>query len=444
MSLRYEDRWVWDFWVAHDGDDVHLFHLQAPRSLGDPELRHRNATIGHAVSTDLRTWTELPTALEAGPPGAFDDLATWTGSVMRRGRGWEMLYSGISRAEDGAVQRIGRATSEDLVAWERHGTVVEADARWYETLGPGVDEEHWRDPWLFRDPASGRFHILACARARTGPSDGRGVIGHAASDDLVTWEVGPPLSAPGDLRQLEVPQLVRLGGAWRVLFSATEHDHSAARLTRPGVAPEGGSHVLTGAARLGPFALERDAFLLGDAQGAGTPRASSSIAAPRGSRVAPVRRGGALRRRDRRPDGDRDRRRRLARRRGLRRAGRSAGRASNHMITPCGLRAAWQDGAHAHRSPHRRRRLPRPECGDPRRRPRGRQPLRRTSSSASATAGPGVLERNCVELTPRNTAGILHRGGTILGTSRTNPYKDDADGTAIVREAMERASASTR
>src|ERR671932_1022866 len=49
----------------------------------------------------------------------------------------------------------------------------------------------------------------------------------------------------------------------------------------------------------------------------------------------------------------------------------------------------------------------------------------------------GVLERNAVELTPQNTAGILHRGGTILGTSRTNPYKGGADGTAAVRTALE-------
>src|SRR3954466_14127419 len=49
----------------------------------------------------------------------------------------------------------------------------------------------------------------------------------------------------------------------------------------------------------------------------------------------------------------------------------------------------------------------------------------------------GVLERNTVELTPKSTAGILHRGGTILSTSRTNPYKGDADGTAVVRATLE-------
>jgi 6-phosphofructokinase 1 len=35
----------------------------------------------------------------------------------------------------------------------------------------------------------------------------------------------------------------------------------------------------------------------------------------------------------------------------------------------------------------------------------------------------GLIEDVCLELTVDNTRGILHRGGTILNTSRTNPYK---------------------
>jgi len=50
----------------------------------------------------------------------------------------------------------------------------------------------------------------------------------------------------------------------------------------------------------------------------------------------------------------------------------------------------------------------------------------------------GVVENTTIPLTPTSTAGILHRGGTILGTSRTNPYKDGADGTAAVRATLER------
>jgi phosphofructokinase-like protein len=47
----------------------------------------------------------------------------------------------------------------------------------------------------------------------------------------------------------------------------------------------------------------------------------------------------------------------------------------------------------------------------------------------------GVLERSYVELDIEATRGILPRGGTILGSSRTNPYQRD-DGVALVRETL--------
>ncbi|MEA2447908.1 MAG: ATP-dependent phosphofructokinase / diphosphate-dependent phosphofructokinase [Actinomycetota bacterium] len=48
----------------------------------------------------------------------------------------------------------------------------------------------------------------------------------------------------------------------------------------------------------------------------------------------------------------------------------------------------------------------------------------------------GVLENNVAHLTPDNTSGILHRGGTILGSSRTNPFKEEA-GVERVKENLE-------
>jgi beta-fructofuranosidase len=260
MALCLPDRWIWDFWFATDGEDVHVFYLQAPRALGDPELRHRNASIGHAVSRDLREWRVLPDALAPGPPGAFDDLATWTGSVIAHDGGWQLFYSGISHAEDGAVQRIGLATSQDLVTWTRRGLLLEADPRWYARAD-------WRDPWVEWDPDDGQFHMLVCASAHDGPADGRGVIGHATSPDLRSWTVRPPLSAPGEFGMLEVPQRVHVGGAWRILFCTTAHHHSAARLARPGVTAQWGTHYLTGGARHGPYTLAGDDFLAGDAAG---------------------------------------------------------------------------------------------------------------------------------------------------------------------------------
>src|SRR5438445_3986092 len=48
----------------------------------------------------------------------------------------------------------------------------------------------------------------------------------------------------------------------------------------------------------------------------------------------------------------------------------------------------------------------------------------------------GVLEDDAFELDLASTAGILPRGGTILGTSRTNPFREGRDGVAPVRETL--------
>jgi phosphofructokinase-like protein len=48
----------------------------------------------------------------------------------------------------------------------------------------------------------------------------------------------------------------------------------------------------------------------------------------------------------------------------------------------------------------------------------------------------GPIENLQEELTVESTRGILPRGGTILGTSRTNPFKSD-DGPARVKKTME-------
>jgi ATP-dependent phosphofructokinase / diphosphate-dependent phosphofructokinase len=47
----------------------------------------------------------------------------------------------------------------------------------------------------------------------------------------------------------------------------------------------------------------------------------------------------------------------------------------------------------------------------------------------------GVLDNRAVHLSPDNTSGILHRGGTILGSSRTNPFKEEG-GVERIKESL--------
>lgn len=266
MTLRLRDHWVWDAWYAVDEDLVHAFFLRAPRALTDPDRRHGHARVGHAVSRDLRTWEDLGVALDVGAPGAFDSRAIWTGSVIRHDGRWLMFYTGIGADERDWTQRIGLAVSDDLATWRRTDVVIEADGRWYEKVPPGgipgSAEEHWRDPWAWVDDA-GTVHLLITARANDGPSDGRGVVAHAWSRDLRSWEVGPPVSQPGELRQVEVPQLLTLGGRWRIIVNARAGDHSAVRRARPGFVAESGVAVMEAPAPLGPYRLTSERFLLG-------------------------------------------------------------------------------------------------------------------------------------------------------------------------------------
>lgn len=223
MSFDLADDWVWDFWVVDDPASpepaFHLFFLKAPRALGDPDRRHVNASIGHAVSRDLRDWIRVADALGPQPVGAFDDLANWTGCVVRGDdERWHLFTTGVSNADEGAVQRIGVSTSSDLHQWTpSKDLLLEADHRWYRRRAGSGPDEHWRDPWVVR-AADGGWHMYVTAQS---PGDsGHGVIGHATSGDLRSWEIGPPLSDPtGRFDQLEVISLAEVEGRWVLLFS---------------------------------------------------------------------------------------------------------------------------------------------------------------------------------------------------------------------------------
>jgi len=237
VTFSLPDHWVWDFWIADDGDLFHLYYLHAPTSLGDPDLRHRNAAIGHASSRDLVDWTDHGWVIGPGQAGEADATASWTGSVIRDGDGpWRMFYTGsrfLSPDSSVNVESVVTAESADLQTWRTApGALVEADPAWYEVLADGTWHElAWRDPWVVQDPATGRWHMLITARARLGTDErDRGVVGHAVSDDLVRWEVRPPLSKPGaGFAHLEVVQWVVIEGRPAVLFSCDTAHLAGAR-----------------------------------------------------------------------------------------------------------------------------------------------------------------------------------------------------------------------
>ena len=271
MALRLKNNWIWDLWLALDGHDYHAFYLQASKALGDPELRHRNVSIGHAVSQDLHSWETLPDALyPSSEDGAWDDFTTWTGSVIRHEGLWYMFYAGGKRDENALLQRIGYAVSKDLIHWDRHpdGPVIHHDPQRYELFDPEVWHDHtWRDPWVMWNSSTDLFYAFITARVKVGPKDGRGVVALARSVDLREWQVLDPVTPSGDFGYMEVPQVIHIGSMYYLIFSTVKAFHSEARQSRSDTHPETGIHYLVAEALTGPYRYLTGTFLLGDSVG---------------------------------------------------------------------------------------------------------------------------------------------------------------------------------
>jgi len=194
-----QDNFVYDYWYIAEGGQYHLFILQAPRSLGDPDKRHLNTTIGHIVSTDLVHWERLPDPLV--PDHAYERDGTATGSVVKRGDEYCMLYTGLA----GKRKTICLATSHDLIHWSkyRHNPVLEVDDRLYDPEGT------WADPFVVFDEASDGYYAVFKAHDIQQPAGLRGCAGAAFSKDLISWEALPPVFSPGLYREPEVPAVYK-------------------------------------------------------------------------------------------------------------------------------------------------------------------------------------------------------------------------------------------
>lgn len=285
MVFVPRDHFLWDFWFAPraPGEPYHLFYLRAPRSLPDPEMRHGQAHVGHAVSHDLVEWEERPEAFAPSAAGQWDDRAIWTGSIMAHEGRYYWFYTAINQRD--RVQRIGLATSDDLESWERHpdNPLLEADARWYRKVpAGGEDFEAWRDPWVVRDEQRGGWVMFVTASRNTGPADECGVIGAARSDDLISWHVLPPVAAPGTFADMEVPQSLRIGDRWFLLF-CTAKPAARHRERDPAANSWGGTHYVVADDLLGPYELAPGPPLVADPFA--TFYAGRTVEAPDGSLV---------------------------------------------------------------------------------------------------------------------------------------------------------------
>jgi beta-fructofuranosidase len=224
--LELKDHWVWDCWLFDDGDDFHIFFLRASRALQDPDRRHFRASVGHAKSKDLTNWELLPDALFASDAPAWDEVATWTGSVVKNdGDGlYYIFYTGVTRPNGGTVQQVGFATSKDLITWEKNSSnpVMSADSELYDTQENGTVDTNFRDPWVFFSDRDEKWHMYVTADLKGGGAKTRATVAHAISDDLKFWTNLSPLHGESGFGQVEVVQVEEIDGRWVMVFCVGE------------------------------------------------------------------------------------------------------------------------------------------------------------------------------------------------------------------------------
>jgi beta-fructofuranosidase len=207
---------IGDVDVIKVGELYHLFHLFLPN----------HAYIAHAVSSDGLTWTRVRNALFVGDPGNWDDDMLWTMHVTPdpdRSGSWRMFYTGLARREQGRVQRVGLAVSDDLYTWRkvREGYPLSLPGEHYESApDEGRQWISFRDPYFCQ--VNDERWLIAAGRSRLGPLVRRGCVTLAKEVAPSRFEFYPPLYHPRVYDDVEVPGLFRLGRRWYLIGSIRE------------------------------------------------------------------------------------------------------------------------------------------------------------------------------------------------------------------------------
>ena len=224
--LRRGEPIIWDPWILKDGDHYRLYYLKA--------LKKYNPwwAVSHicgAISTDLHHWQDLGVLLEANPANDWESGRVCAGCTYKEDGVYYLFYSaGGKELPHLRQEAIGLATSTDGVHFSRvHQPILipDEDNAWY---GPSrwTGHFHWRDPYVFKDPETGKYYIFICASSKV-PSQFQGCIGLAVADNIAgPYEILPPVvDVPVEATQawpyyhLERPQVIYRHGKYHLFFS---------------------------------------------------------------------------------------------------------------------------------------------------------------------------------------------------------------------------------
>jgi hypothetical protein len=186
-------------WTPAGSWAFHLFYIRQNQYIkvhAGSDYTEKN--IGHAVSDSLENWTVVDTAAIRTRGGRWDSLHVWAPNIVLRGLTYHMFYTGV---DGNGNQRIGLATSTDLVTWVQGDSVLEVtDATqgnipWADPSPDSVygHKAQLRDAYVMQDPdVPGDWLMFFTTISRD--STPNALLGVARSDgDFKVWGETVPL-----------------------------------------------------------------------------------------------------------------------------------------------------------------------------------------------------------------------------------------------------------
>ncbi len=217
-----------DFTLVKRDGLYHVFYIRSDLSL-PPDSTEND--LGHAVSANFFSWTQLAPVLAARDT-SWDRDHVWAPSIVERDSVYYMFYTGVVN-EPGVYdfyQRIGVATSTDLMQWNRMDTPILscASVPWSVCDSVGALTA-LRDPFVMADPTTpGRWLMYYSTIPAADPSGM--IVGVAASDgDFTAWSDLKPLwkthwtYSYNDV--VESPHVFSHAGLWYLFFTTSAGQH---------------------------------------------------------------------------------------------------------------------------------------------------------------------------------------------------------------------------
>ena len=235
-DFNYGPSCVWDPWLVPDGDVYRVFYLMEGRN-DRVFWQHGNMCVG--ISQDLKTWQYLGVALAPSAGDTWDSGRICAGSLYKEKQIYYLWYS-AAPARDIFDERIGLATSEDGVRWQRSPQPsLEPDWRFYgrsqplpfsDTAKTQARVLHWRDPYPVRQAETGKYYLFFTAAVTDESSRSavyKGCVGVAVGDAIAgPFSCLPPVAYPemtdireGIFYELERPQIIPRNGKFFLFFS---------------------------------------------------------------------------------------------------------------------------------------------------------------------------------------------------------------------------------